>query len=73
MEVAVAYFGRNQDPLQRGAKILADIACAALLFTYAIVFFGFLGGLVAFVILEAALLSVDFLVPNEDDAHSVVR
>ena len=73
MEVAVAYFARNQDGLERGAKILADIACAALLLTFLIVFFGFLGGLAGFVVLEAALLSVDYLVPNEGDAHGVVR
>jgi hypothetical protein len=31
------------------------------------VFFGTLGGLLAWVILEAALLSVDYLVPTSDD------
>jgi hypothetical protein len=41
--------------------------------TFAIVFFGFLGGLAGFVVLEAALLSVDYLVPNEGDTHGVVR
>jgi hypothetical protein len=30
------------------------------------------GGIVAIVILEAALLGVDTLMPNEDDAHGAV-
>jgi hypothetical protein len=71
--VAVAYFARNQDLIERRCKVLADIVCAAILLTFAIVFFGFAGGLVAFAALEAALLSVDYLVPNEGDAAGVVR
>lgn len=34
--------------------------------------FGLLGGLGAFVILEAALIGVDYLVPNEGDAPGAV-
>jgi hypothetical protein len=69
----MAYFSRTQDSLQRGAKIAADIVSGALLLTFAIVFFGFLGGILAWAILEAALISVDYLVPNEADAAGVVR
>jgi hypothetical protein len=39
---------------------------------FSIVFFGLLGGVVAFVILESALIGVDYLVPNEGDAPGVV-
>jgi len=70
----MAYFSRNQDGLERGGKIAADIACAVLLAAFSIVFFGVLGGVVAFVILEAALIAVDYLVPNEgDEPGAVVR
>jgi hypothetical protein len=70
----MAYFSKNQDGLERGGKIVADIACAVLLAGFSIVFFGLLGGVVAFVILEAALIGVDYLVPNEgDEPGAVVR
>jgi hypothetical protein len=69
----VAHFTRNQDPIQRGAKVLADIVCTALLLTFAIVFFGFLGGLIAFVLLVAGRISIDYLAPGDDDAAGVVR
>jgi hypothetical protein len=39
----------------------------------AIVFFGFLGGLVAFGLLVAGRISIDYLAPGEDDAAGVVR
>jgi Mg2+/citrate symporter len=68
----MAYFSKNQDGIERGAKIVADIACAVLLLTFSIVFFGLLGGVGAFAILEAALIGVDYLVPNEGDAPGAV-
>jgi hypothetical protein len=40
----------------------------------AMAYFRLLGGVVALLILEGALLTVDFLVPNEDDAAgNVIR
>ena len=62
------YFTRAQDRLDRGGKLAADIFCALLLLAFALVCFGGLGGLLAFLILEAWLLAVDYLVPSTDDA-----
>jgi hypothetical protein len=64
----MAYFSRKQDGIERGGKIVADIFCGLLLFALCVVCFGTLMGLLAFVVLEAAILSVDYLVPDEDDA-----
>jgi hypothetical protein len=61
------YFTRSQDSIDRRGKIVADILSAALMLIFSMVFFGTLGGLLAWVILEAALLSVDYLVPSSDD------
>jgi hypothetical protein len=72
-ELPVAYFSTNQSGIERGCKVIADIACATLLSVLTIAFFGILGGLVAFLILEGALLAVDYVVPSDDDAASVVR
>lgn len=71
----MAYFSKNQDGIDRGGKIVGDIYCALLLALFSIAFFGLLGGLVAFIILEGALLAVDFLVPNEeyDASGKIVR
>jgi hypothetical protein len=73
--IAMAYFSRNQDGIDRGGKIAADIVCGLLLAAFSIVFFGLLGGVVAFIILEAALVAVDYLVPNEeyDASGAVIR
>ena len=68
----MAYFSRNQGLIERRAKIAADIFCGMSLAAMAIAAFGWLVGLPAFVILEAELLSVDYLVPNEDDATGAV-
>jgi hypothetical protein len=67
----MAYFSRNQDGIERGCKIAADIYCAVLLAVFSIVFFGWLGGVFAFIILEGAMIGVDYLVPNEGDAPGV--
>ena len=64
----MAYFYDNQDSTDRGGKIAAEIFCALLLGAFCIGFFGLMGGLVAFIVLEAALVGVDFLVPDEDAA-----
>jgi len=61
------YFTRSQDRLDRGGKLAADIFCALLLLAFALVCFGRLGGLLAFLVLEACLLAVDYLVPSTDD------
>jgi hypothetical protein len=69
----MAYFSSKQDGIERGGKIAADIACAVLLFGFAVVFFGWIGGTLAFLVLEAALIAVDYLVPDGDDVAGVVR
>ena len=61
------YFTRSQDSIDRRGKVAADILSAGLVLIFSVVFFGTLGGLLAWVILEAALLSVDYLVPSSDD------
>lgn len=66
----MAYFPRRMDSIERGGKIVADLFCGFMLLVFPIVFFGVLGGLVAFLILEAALLAVDYLVPDADDEVS---
>ncbi|WLB86059.1 MULTISPECIES: hypothetical protein [Bradyrhizobium] len=53
--------------------MLADVFCAILLGTFSIIFFGWLGGIVAVAILEAALLGLDWLMPSTKDAAGVVR
>jgi hypothetical protein len=69
----MAYFSSKQDRIERGGKVAADIACAVLLLGFAVVFFGWIGGTLAFLVLEAALIGVDYLVPDGDDAAGVVR
>jgi hypothetical protein len=66
---AMAYFSPTDDAAQRGGKVAADIVCALLLLAFSVVFFGYLGGVVAFILLEAALLGVDLLMPTEADAR----
>lgn len=67
------YFTSDQTRDIRTAKVLADVFCALMLATFSIVFFGWLGGLAAFVVIEGCLLSVDWLVPSKDDAAAIVR
>lgn len=70
----MAYFYSNQDRIDRSGKIVAEIFCAVLLAIMSVAFFGFLGGIVAFLILEAAIVGVDFVVPDEHaGSGSVVR
>ncbi len=69
----MSYFTARQDQSDRTSKVLADVFCALLLGTFSIVFFGLLGGLVAFVLLEICLLSLDWMMPGDDDAAGVVR
>ena len=68
---SMAYFPRKMSSVERGGKILADIVVALLILAFSIVFFGPLGGLAAFVILEAALLGVDAVMPDDDDTAGV--
>ena len=68
----MAYFHKKQDGFDRAGKIIADVFIALLILTFAIAFFGMLGGLLAFVVLEGALLTVDFVVPNEHDSSGAV-
>lgn len=70
----MAYFPGNMRSFERGGKVLADIAVALLLLGFSIAFFGISGGLLAFAVLEAALLGVDYLVPDDDDtAGTAIR
>jgi hypothetical protein len=69
----MAYFPKTMNSIERSLKIVADVLVALLILVFAIVFFGVLGGLVAFLILEAALLSVDYLVPDDDAAGTAIR
>ena len=68
----MAYFSENNDRIERGGKIVADIFCAAIILVFAVAFFGMLGGLLAFIILEGALLAVDYVVPHQDDVSGAV-
>ena len=65
----MAYFSPTDDAAQRGGKVAADIVCALLLLVFSIVFFGVLGGVIAFILLESALIGVDYLMPTEADAR----
>lgn len=67
------YFTASQTQSDRTSKVLADIFCALLLGTFSLVFFGLVGGLIAFVMLEACLLALDWVMPDGDDAAGVVR
>ncbi|MFB6463319.1 hypothetical protein [Bradyrhizobium tunisiense] len=67
------YFTSDQDRGERVAKVIADVFCALLLLIFSIVFFGWIGGLAAFLVIEACLLAVDWVVPSKDDAAGVVR
>ena len=67
------YFTSDQTRDIRTAKVLADVFIALMLATFSIAFFGWLGGLAAFIVTEVCLLSVDWLVPSKDDAAAVVR
>jgi zinc transporter ZupT len=70
----MAYFSRGQDGIERVGKILADVFSAALLLAFAVAFFGWLGGAIAFVILEAGLLAIEYVLPGDEaDAAGVVR
>ncbi len=68
----MAYFPKKVDRIERAGKVVADLFCAFILSVFAIVFFGFLGGILAFIALEAALLAVDYLVPNAEDVSGAV-
>ena len=67
------YFTADQTRGERNGKVLADIFCALLLAIFSVVFFGWLGGLAAFIVVEGCLLAIDWVVPSTDDAAAVVR
>ncbi|MEH2608083.1 hypothetical protein [Bradyrhizobium sp. AZCC 1693] len=70
----MAYFSGMQDGIEQGGKIVADVVSALLLLAFAIAFFGWLGGAIAFLILEAGLLALEYVLPRDDgDAAGVVR
>ena len=63
--IGMAYFSKKQDGFERGGKVVADIFCAFLILVFCLVFFGMLGGLLAFVVLDGAIIAVEYLMPNE--------
>jgi hypothetical protein len=69
----MAYFSRKQDRIERGGKVVADIFCAGLFATFSVAFFGWQGGLEAFVLLESALFGLDYVLADGDDVPGVVR
>src|SRR5690242_9594129 len=70
----MAYFSRGDDGVERRGKVAADIACALVLASFSVAFFGFFGGGIAFIVLEAALIGVDRLMPNaEESSGTAIR
>jgi hypothetical protein len=68
------YFTKDQPSVERVGKVTADIFVAAVVLVFAVVFFGPVGGILGAVVLEAALIGVDYLVPSTDDVPgNVVR
>ena len=67
------YYTADQTRWERNAKVLADIFCALLIAIFSVVFFGWLVGLVGFIVVEGCLLAIDWVVPSTDDAAAVVR
>ena len=67
------HFTADQTRGERNGKVLADIFCALLLAIFSVVFFGWLVGLVGFIVVEGCLLATDWVVPSTDDAAAVVR
>ncbi len=67
----MAYFPRKMNNIERSLKVVADVLVALLLLVFAIVYFGVLGGLVGFIILESALLAIDYLVPDADAGTAI--
>jgi len=65
------YFTKNQPRGERAAKVVADVVVGLLLLVFLVVFFGPTGGCMAVLVLEAALISIDYLVPSEDDKSGV--
>lgn len=65
----MAYFSRKQDSMERACKVAADLACAALLAVFSVVFFA------GWVALPRSFIGVDYLVPDPDgaDVAGVVR
>ena len=61
------YFTKNQPRGERAAKVVADVVVGLLLLVFLVVFFGPIAGGMAVLVLEAALISIDYLVPSEDD------
>ena len=64
----MAYFLKRESGSERGGKILADVFCALIILVFAVVYFGFLGGVLTTLVLVGAIIALDFLMPNEDDA-----
>jgi hypothetical protein len=67
------YFSSKQDNIERGGKVAADIFCAVLTAAFSVVFFGWLGGLEAFILLGGAVIGLDYVLADGDDVAGVVR
>jgi hypothetical protein len=63
----MAYFLRRQTGIERFGKMAADIFCFLIVLTFLVAFFGALGMLAAIVVC-GAIVSLDYVMPNEDDA-----
>jgi len=68
----MAYFSSTDDAAERGGKVAADIACALLLLAFSIASFGVVGGVIAFILLESALIGVDYLMPTDADSSGAI-
>jgi hypothetical protein len=64
----MAYFLKRESGSERVGKVLADVFCALIILVFAVVYFGLLGGLLPTLLLVGAIIGLDFLMPNENDA-----
>jgi hypothetical protein len=64
----MAYNSRTADGVDRAAKLAADIFCALLILSFALIFFGWIGGIIGFVIVEGWLIAIDYLAPQPEEA-----
>ncbi len=62
------YFTKDQPSSERACKVAADLFVAVVLLAFAVAFFGPVAGILGVLVLEAALIGVDYLVPSTDDA-----
>jgi hypothetical protein len=62
------------DSIERGGKVAADIFCVLILGTLAIGCTGPVYGIIGTVLVVGGLLTLDFLLPDDDESgHGVIR